>query len=247
MKKYLLVATFIILFLSNLFGGVRNGYEKDVANFRSSLQSLRNILVNTQDLSSAQKRKIKEKIKMLVDHMVYYEITDTLLKQFRKISPDLYNEIDSLKDSKGRIIDVYVKFIPIKEARVQAVGIASFTQAQNDLTSCNSEYGMGTISVEIWILSGALSALSHEFGHIKYLVPNLMSYVEFYKKEYGNGLSEPVLGHDWADPSGKAALKFEERFRESYVRYLKLDYKPVISPLVLINPIRKNLLQDLND
>jgi len=247
MKRYLLVATLITLFLTNLSGAVRNGYEKDAANFRVSIQSLKNILLNDQHLSHAERRKIKERIRVLVNHMVYYEITDTLLRQFRTISPDLYNEIDSLKDSKGRIIDVYVKFIPKEQARVQAAGMASFTQAQDDLNSCNSEYGAGTISVKIWILSKALWALSHEFGHIKYLVPNLISYVEFYRKEYRHGLSEPVLGHEWDDPSGKVALMFEERFREGYFRYLKLDYKPVISPLLLISPIRKNFLQNLAD
>lgn len=247
MKKYLLVAILISLFLTNLYGAVRNGYEKDAANFRVHIQNMKNILLNDQHLSHAEKRKIKERIRLLVNQMVYYEITDTLLRQFRTISPDLYNEIESLRDSKGRIIDVYVKFIPKEQARVQAAGLASFTQAQNDLNSCNSEYGEGTISVKVWILDKALWALSHEFGHIKYLVPNLMSYVEFYKKEYRHGLSEPVLGHDWADPSGKVAQTFEERFRESYVRYLKLDYKPVLSPLVLISPIRKNYLQNLND
>jgi hypothetical protein len=247
MKNYLLIASLLLLILSNLFGEVKNGYEENIPHMKLSLQSLKNILFNDQNLSADQKRKIKERIKSIVNYIVYYEITDAMLKQFRGISPDLYNEIDTLKDSKGRIIDVYVKFIPKEQAQYQAEGIAAFTQEANDLNSCSSEYGAGSVSVNIWIWNKALLVLAHEFGHIKYLVPNLTSYVKFYQKKYPTRVSDSVLGHSSGDPSGKMAWMFEARFRESYGRYLKQDFDPVLSPMVLINPIKKNLLQDLDN
>ena len=245
MKNCVLVILLLILLLNKLFGEVKNGYEKEVANVRASIQSLNKILLNDKHLSTAHKRKIKVKLRSLINYLAYCEITETLLKQFSAIAPDLYNEINMLEDCKGRIVDVYVKFIPQDEAEVQAAGMASFAQSGNDLNSCHSEYGVRSVSVKIWILNNALCVLSHEFGHIRYLVPNLKSYVEFYKNKYPRGLSEPNVGHRSDDPSGKIANEFEQRFRRSYLNYIKLDFTPFRSPMALINPIKRNLSHNL--
>lgn len=241
MKSYLLVAALLILFLNSLFAEIRNGYENRILGFRISLQRLEKILAE-DDLTSAERRKIKQNINLLVDFMAYHELTDVLLKQFKIIAPGLYNEIDTLKNCKGRIVDVYVKFIPKELALVQAAGMAGFKQSAGDLNSCESEYGEGSISINIWIWNRALHVLSHEFGHVKYLVPNLASYVEFYKRQYRNAPRDTVLGHTAGDPSGKSAYNFEQRFDECYYSYLKGDLHAPISPLALINPIRRNLL-----
>jgi hypothetical protein len=246
MKIYFLVCISLIVFLSNLFGEVKNGYEKDYVALKMSMQSLQDIL-RGEGLSAVQRKDIKDRIKLLIDYMAYYQITDTLLRQFRAISPELYNEMDTLKDSRGRIIDVYVKFAPKDEARYQAAGLASFQHALNDSKTCVSEYGVHSVSVRIWIVNKALWVLSHEFGHLKYVVPNLESYVQFYRKKYRKGPSDSVLGHLPDDPSGKMALAFEHRFGQSYGRYLRRASESVASPLVLINPIRRNILQNLNN
>ena len=246
MKACLLVVSILILLLNNLFGEIKNGYERDIPGLRLSLEGLKSILYNNPHLTAGERRRVKENITSIVDFMVYYEITDTLLKQFRIISPELYNQIDTLKDYKGRTIDVFVKFIPKRRTVVQAEGMTSFKQSPVDPYSCTSEYGDGSVSVQIWILNKALWVLSHEFGHIQYLVPNLQSYVEFYKKKYRTEITSASLGHCWDDPSGKIALRFEERFRASYIRYLKTDVNTIMQPLVLVNPIKRNLLQDLD-
>ena len=247
MKSYLLVGPLVIIALNTLFGEVKNGYEKDVLAFNSSLKSLRNLLYTHPYMEAAQKRKTKEQIRSLVDYMVYYQITDSLLKQFKAISPELYNEINTLKDSKGRSVDVYVKFIQKDQLRFQAAGTASFSQSANDPDLCNSKYGDGSVSVEVWIFNRALWVLSHEFGHLSYAVPNLRSYIKFYKREYGDSCPNVMPGHRANDPSGKLAFKFEERFRKSFVKYQKSDVNFVTSPLVLVNPIRRNLLADRNN
>jgi hypothetical protein len=244
MKSYLLVTPFIIMALNTLFGEVKNGYEKDVVAFSASLESLRNFLYTHQHIGAAQKRKTKEQIRSLVNFMVYYQITDSLLKQFKTIAPELYDQMNTLRDAKGRVIDVYVKFISKDQLRLQAAGTASFSQSFSDPEMCNSSYGPASVSVEVWIFNRALWVLSHEFGHVTYAVPNLRSYVKFYKRQYGNSSADVMPGHRLNDPSGKTASKFEERFRKSYSKYLKGDVNPVISPLVLINPIRRNLLAD---
>jgi hypothetical protein len=247
MKNCVLVALLLILLLNDLFGEVKNGYENEVANVKSSIQGLKDVLLNSKDLSVADKRKIKIKIRTLINYLTYSQITETLLQQFRAIAPDIYNEIDLLEDCQGRIVDVYVKFISQAEAKVAAAGMASFAQSEYDLNSCHSEYGVRSISVKVWILNNALCVLSHEFGHIKYVVPNLRSYVEFYKNKYPRGLSEPNVGHRSDDPSGKVASEFEQRYRQCYVKYIKADLTPVRSPLALVNPIRRSLSENLRN
>lgn len=247
MKSYLLVAALLILSLTNLFGEIKNGYNKGIPAMKMSLQSLRNILWNNSDLSAAEERYIRMKIKSIVDYMAYYEITNTMLNQLRDISPDLYNEMDTLKDSKGRIVDVYVKFIPKEQAVFQGGGMTSFNQAVDDLNSCNSEYGASSVSVIVCMMNKGLWVLAHEFGHIKYLVPNLKPYVKFYHRKYKNGPLDATLGHHPGDPSGKTAMLFERQFRQSYFQYLKHDFDRVKSPLVLINPIKKNIVENLDN
>lgn len=241
MKSYLLVVLLIILFLNSLFAEIRNGYESKIVGFRISLLRLEKILAE-DNLSATQRRKIKQKIKSLVDFMVYHEVTHVLLKQFKAIAPELYNEIDTLKDASGRSVDVYVKLISKSEAELQSMGMATFQQAANDSRLSASEYGEGSVSINIWIWHRALHVLSHEFGHIKYVVPNLASYVKFYRRHYPNMTRDTSLGHTSSDPSGKSAYEFEERFEKKYFLYLKGDSPRVASPMVLINPIRKNLL-----
>ena len=57
-------------------------------------------------------------------------------------------------------------------------------QSSDDKDAYQSEYGKFTVSVKVWIVPRALLVLAHELGHVKYQVPNLASYFEFYKKHY---------------------------------------------------------------
>lgn len=246
MKKYLLGVLLLILLLNNLFGEIKNGYEKDIPGLKRSLQSLRALLEGGEHLTASSKKRIREKINFLINHLTYYELTNRLLAQFRTIAPDLYYELDTIEDSSGNGIDIYVKFIPGDEPKALLSGIAAFESAGDDLTTCRSEYGERSVSVKVCVLSRALWILAHEFGHVKYLVPNLRSYVQYYKKRYRRGQSDLRLGHLPGDPSGKMAMAFEDRFRESYFRHLKAQSAP-LSPMALVNPIKRNLLLDMND
>lgn len=243
MKSYLLVALLLILLLPNLFGEIRNGYERDLPNLRTSLQNLKDLLANDADLTDGERRKLKQKITSLMDLMVYSELTVKLLNQFKAIAPDLYNEIDTLKDSKGRVIDVYVKFIPKDEATFESPGMVSFVQSSGDENGCSSAYGDGTVSVMIMIMNNSLQVLSHEFGHLQYMVPNLTSYVDYYRRTYGRGLSLDRLGHRVDDPSGDNALDFQNRYRRSYIRY-RHEGDQIVSPYMLANRTRRNVFRE---
>ena len=103
---------------------------------------------------------------------------------------DLYNEIDTIKDIKGRAVNVFVKFIPTDATEVKAWGTTYMRQVENDQDGYLSEYGELTVSVKIWIVNNALLVLAHELGHVKYQVPNLANYFEYYRKNYFSIMNE---------------------------------------------------------
>jgi len=187
---------------------------------------------------------VKASINNLIAIQSYYELTEELLKQFKCISPSLYNRIDSIKDAKGRFTDVYVKFIPREDASVMAAGITYMARSDEDKDACFSEYGKHSVSIKIWIFSKALFALSHELGHVNYQVPNLETYAEYYKKEYPPSSTESnCVGHSAADPSGRNATTFERDFRKDFVNNLKFgkDNARLESPLVLMEEIKRKV------
>lgn len=242
MKKNCLLFTILILCMHSASGEIKNGYEKKIFSRRLSLKGFHDILRYNNNLSPSEKKKIKDRIKSLIDYIAYYEITENLLKQLRIIAPDLYHEIDTIKDSKGSITDVYVKFISKEQARVKAAGTTSLEHAAGDRNTYSSEYGEGTVSVNIRMVSKALWVLSHELGHVKYQVPNLSSYLKFYKDNYLSGIADPnYLGHNHNDPSGKNAISFDHKFNENYIEYLRKGNHRVVSPLALIQGIRKRV------
>ncbi|HZB12478.1 MAG TPA: hypothetical protein VE467_05605, partial [Chryseolinea sp.] len=72
-KLYLVILFIEILHPS--FGKIRNGYEDRIEGARISLQNLNMYLRGDSGLSSTEKSLLKVKIKVLVDHISYYELT----------------------------------------------------------------------------------------------------------------------------------------------------------------------------
>jgi hypothetical protein len=247
MKKYCVIVIIFWVMLNTAWAKLRNGYEKNIHIVREQLKNYNDILL-TNNLRVSDKRNIKTRMNDLIAFQSYYELTEELLKQFKLVSPNLYNRIDSIKDAKGRPTDVYVKFIPREEALLMAGGITFMAQSGEDKDACFSEYGKHSVSVRIWIFSQALFALSHELGHVHYQVPNLEVYTEYYKRMYQPFSSESNhLGHAGNDRSGKSATTFEKEFKKDYANYLRLreDNTRLDSPLVLMNEIRAKIKNDL--
>lgn len=241
MKTYCLVFSLFLVTLPEASSEIKNGYEKEIESIMRSLKGLKNILRDYPDLPLRERRKIQKGLKAMIDYVSYYELTEKLLHEFKSVAPALYNEIDSIKDGLGRPTDVYVKLIPKTQARVQAAGITCLGQQPDDMYAYSSEYGNGTVSVKIWIVAKALWVLAHELGHVKYQVPNLRSYIKFYRNNYLRKASDPNhVGHNHDDPSGKSATMFEMQFHEYYSLHLKAGYK-FESPLLLIGAIRKKV------
>jgi hypothetical protein len=177
----------------------------------------------------------------LVNHVSYYELTENLLNQYKIIAPQLFSEIDTISDRLGRPVDVYVKFVPIDATEVKAWGITQVSQMENDKDAYVSEYGPFTVSIKIWIVSRALLVLSHEFGHVKYQVPNLATYLEFHRLHYKDTRMLTFIGHSPNDPSGQSANHFGQIFKRTYANFLKTRNEKSQNPAALLAKIRKSL------
>ena len=218
MKTYCLVIAMSIFSWNAVVGEVKNGYGTDIQVAEESMHHLA-ALLRQGNLPQYKERKIKESLKLVMDHIIYYRLTERLLEQFRIISPDLYDEINSIKDKKGRPVDVLVKFVPLDATRLKSWGTTCIGQAANDHDTYVSEYGVNTVSVKIWTVSKALLVLSHELGHVKYQVPNLASYLQFHRENYVAITTESDrIGHRGDDPSGMAASEYEKRYRENFYK-----------------------------
>jgi hypothetical protein len=186
---------------------------------------------------------LESRLRDLIKYITYYEVTESLLKQLRAISPEIYHEIDTIKDRNGEVTDVYIKFIPEDEAPVQAWGVTGIAQAPGDENTYLSEYGERSVSIKVCAVPQALLVLSHELGHVKYIVANLATYKNYHARNYPPCSTESNhVGHNPNDPSGKSAYIFEKRFKASYYSwYSKKDDLRNDSPTVLVNKIRAAL------
>lgn len=242
MKRFSVIIILSFLMLNSALAKLRNAYEADIQQAREMLKNYHYILSANNNLSPSDKRKMKSTIKDLMALHFYYELTEELLKQFKLISPDIYNRVDTIRDAKGRVTDVYVKFIPREEALVMAGGITRMSRSEEDRDACYSEYGKHSVSIKVWVFNKALFALAHELGHVSYQVPNHEAYTDYYKKVYRPYVTDSNhMGHAGTDRSGKSAFAFEKEFTREYRKYLRYGNPdmPLDSPLVLVEEIKR--------
>ena len=221
-SHYLLFLTYVLIIPSSS-GEIRNGY-KEITAVKQSFKGLKEMLLTDMSLSSSKKKSIKEHLHQLRNYIVYHDATDLLLNEFKLLAPDLYSQIQHVQDRKGRPVHVYVRFIPYHAETFQACGKTKIERSADDQDRYVSEYGPGTVSIEICMLSKALFVLAHEFGHVEYLVPNLNEYASFYQLHYAgreNFLKLSHIGHFHNDLSGRNAYRFEDKFRKSYRLHTK--------------------------
>lgn len=222
MKTIYLIIPLCILSFSHLFGRIMNGYEPQIESSKIALQKLRMLLHEKKHMSVAQRSRVKSEIENLTNYISYYQLTEELIHQLRIVSPDIFDEADNLEDKRGRPTDIYVKLISKELARMPLEGASFFEQASIDEDANHSEYGDYSVAVDIWFGNDVLFLLSHELGHVKYIVPNLAAYCKFYNKHYDRErVNLTQMGHLRFDPSGKCATTFEKRFLEDEKTYLK--------------------------
>jgi hypothetical protein len=230
MKKFIIALLAMVLIYFKVLAEIKNGYETKIDETRIELEYLKKIInedknrdsrsINT--FTTLQKQKLNFEIDSLNQIILNYEITENLLNQFRTIAPELFNEIDTIKNVYGEKTDVYVKFLPDENMIESQLGRTLMGPCLDDENICYSEHGIRTVLVLIYTRIKSLFVLAHEFGHVKYQVPHLASYLFYFKKTY---LDQPydryLIGHFPTDPSGKVALSYERRFRKYYKTYKK--------------------------
>lgn len=222
MKTY---ALFILAFLLVSYSSpaeIKNGYGIDIKGALESLKSLNTTLSSEKNLSESERKKINSQIEKIQKFIAHYDLTTQLLAEFRIISPALYDEINFIKDHEGRPVDVYVKVTEKKEFPEPLKAFTNVGQDKTDKNAYSSEYGFNTVSVKVANVKRSSILLAHEFGHIRYLVPNLAMYVETYINYYKKKMVDSnAMGHQPGDPSGRMARTYEGRFAVSYYARLK--------------------------
>jgi hypothetical protein len=153
----------------------------------------------------------------------------------------MYNELDTITDKQKRPTNIFVKLIPRDQPMVPLRAATIFIQSSTDADASISEYGEHSVSVNLSIDGSALLLLSHELGHIRYVVPNLAEYVAFYNRWYKREISDfSYFGHNRFDESGRSAVAFEQRFRGDLASYLIAGGTKFESPAILLDRIRRN-------
>ena len=240
MKTILLLISLILFGMGQLTGKIRNGYEVKLAGARISLARLNSMLLEAPEMPAQKKQKVKKEIVALIKFICCYELTDQLLNQLRAISPAIYDEIDNIRDKRGRTTDVYVKLVSAQEAGVPLQGISVFSRAAIDEDANFSEYGDYTVSVSVWIPGNALLVLCHELGHVRYVIPNLASYRAFYETHYNERYqSLSYVGHNVRDESGKSADAFMRRYIMDKVHYIRAGGKRPTPAVSLMQRIQR--------
>ena len=246
MKTLILIVIVLSLFPQSAKGLIKNGYATKIQETRLVLKNLNNIISedkrklpkSQKKISARQRAKLKKTIKSLEQFIYYFEFTEILLEQFRSIAPELYYEIDVIVDGNGERTDVYVKFVPQEVMQISAKGIVYIGYKKNEFNVCHSEFGDHTVSVMVCAELNPLFLLAHELGHVKYEVPNISTYIEFYEKVYKHqNWRLDFIGHSSNDPSGKVAIIYEKRYRKYHKKYKKDNQEKLEAPMVLLKKL----------
>jgi hypothetical protein len=249
MRTFCFYVICLLVSAQEMMAKIMNGYEPAVAEARISLHYLRNVLSTDHNLSREKRRTLSARVQILVNFLACHRLTESLLQQFREISPAIYQQLDSLTDARGRVTDVYVRYmIPRVDQVVYSVACMSLLPEDKDKPV--SEFGLQTVSITIWISGQAMPALAHEFGHVYYQVPNLCSYARYYGEHYGVWAADAnCKGHEVDDPSGRVAMQFERLFKRDNFGYMRSDAGKTenLSPMVLVQKLKKKIYKESLD
>lgn len=244
LKSYFLFIAVCTLTVNGLLGEVRNGYESRVKEMQASLDRLNSLLVHEQDLTLFERASMKNKVARLIEYISYFELTRELLNDFKAIAPAMYQEIDTITDRNGNSITVYVRFVPETDIQHGASGTTNVAHVPGDRSVYLSEYGPNSVSVKIASAKKSLFLLAHEFGHVKYQVRNLATYVDFYERHYtADMVRAGCIGHNPRDLGGKLASSFELRFRKEYMNFVASTPSKPGNPLSMLYEIRRTILR----
>ena len=102
MKKFYLVVV-CVLFVNHLFAKIKNGYESQLEDSRSSLQALNLLLLEDKKMSPVARLQFKSKMDYLVDYISFYELTEEFIRQFKILAPVMFTETRQYKGQERKI------------------------------------------------------------------------------------------------------------------------------------------------
>jgi hypothetical protein len=202
--------SFLVIFSHNATSAIRNGYERGIDGARTSIKALE-AAYSKSDLTTAQRKRIKEQVRLLTEFVYYHELTESRIAEFRQTAPSLWDSVNYILDARGRSVDVYIRFVELEDIPSGAYATTSLEQGADE-DAYRSCFGEHTISVTVRKGPSDLRKLAHELGHITYQVPNLATYTKYYNNMYESMANGEALGHGAGDPSGMNAERFERLF-----------------------------------
>ncbi len=206
------------------YAEIRNGYDEELKKSEKYIKNLTEIAKEV--LSTAQREKLNTCLEVTYTNqeklLEKHAKTQELIEMLRFIAPDLYEEINTIKDREGNETDVYIKVVD--DLGTNLVGATNLRQSSDSPNVHRSKYGDHTVSVRLIYQypRRSLKVLFHEIGHVRYQVPHLAAYCEFYKKVYQNQYYEGTqTGHHSKDPSHRSVKATIEIFKQSWKEYNK--------------------------
>lgn len=245
-EKCILLVSLCFVFAATVTAEIRNGYAADLPTARECLRQLNRRLMDNVDMPDSERRRVNAAINKHLQVIAYYQLTQVLLRQLRMISPDMYDEIDQLRDKRGRLTDIYVRFIPEEKSSLLLSGASFFQTSPRDEDASQSRFGELTVSIDVWICDTALNLLAHEFGHVKYIVPNLAAYRHYYMDAYNRAVSANRLGHSPSDASGRMAYVFGHRFLRDRRAFRLASGQPPRHVAAIMKEVKRSLHVESN-
>ena len=125
-----------------------------------------------------------------------YHIVENALSDVKEYNPKLYEKMDNIKDADGNSVDIRI-VIDYSKNKEGWGNIPSNTSCPSALyISLNPNANLENISTDMGMV------LSHELGHMSYIIPNWNTYQDFLNNKV-NRMSHD--GHSNNDESGKEA------------------------------------------
>jgi len=212
MKKYALAILILFCTCLNSNAAILNGFSQEKLKLEKEIRKTVDLLKS--DPLEKTKKQLEKKL--------------SKMRKSRFIDPELYSQVSKVTNAQGTLTHVYVRYVDkssdeftyFSREHFNAKAYTSVSPMANNPDICTSLYGTNTITVTIGIGCDELIALTHEFAHVLYIVPNLKEYVYFMKYRNSKINLTALHGHSWNDPSSAFIKSIENSFSARYENYI---------------------------
>ena len=226
MNCYLLtVALFLCPFLT-ANADILNGFAQKKMLLENKIKHYQNLIQEASDIKQI-KQLTKELKKMKKHHALVsrkFSETADLLTEVQEIDPELYQKVSGITNAEGTLTQVVVQYVSRVDdeytmyvnGHYKADAYTSVRSCRENENICESRFGTNTITITVGYGCDEKKALGHEFAHVLYIVPNLSSYMDYWKRS-----EDFCSGHHIDDPSFDFLEKTEEDFFQKHHKFMK--------------------------